>query len=85
MAESLQHILNAIRATLEGPPPELSGDIVDHGVVLTGGGSLLHGMQEWLAKEIIVPVHMAAQPLEAVAIGTGPFVEVINMLQKTVY
>lgn len=84
IAESLQHILNAIRATLEESPPELSGDIVDHGVVLTGGGSLLNGMQEWLAKEIIVPVHLAPQPLEAVAIGTGRSLQVINKLQKTV-
>ena len=71
--------------TLEESPPELSGDIVDHGVVLTGGGALLHGMQEWLATEIIVPVHVASQPLEAVAIGTGRSLQVINKLQKTVY
>ena len=85
ITESLQHILNTIRVTLEESPPELSGDIVDHGVVLTGGGALLHGMQEWLATEIIVPVHVASQPLEAVAIGTGRSLQVINKLQKTVY
>ena len=85
ITESLQHILNTIRVTLEESPPELSGDIVDHGVVLTGGGALLHGMQEWLAAEIIVPVHVASQPLEAVAIGTGRSLQVINRLQKTVY
>ena len=85
ITESLQHILNTIRVTLEESPPELSGDIVDHGVVLTGGGSLLNGMQEWLAKEIIVPVHLAPQPLEAVAIGTGRSLQVINKLQKVVY
>lgn len=85
IAESLQHILNTIRTTLEESPPELSGDIVDHGVVLTGGGSLLHGLQEWLATEIIVPVHLASQPLEAVVIGTGRSLPLINKLQKTVY
>ena len=85
ITESLQHIFNTIRVTLEESPPELSGDIVDHGVVLTGGGALLNGMQEWLAKEIIVPVHLAPHPLEAVAIGTGRSLQVINKLQKVVY
>ena len=82
ITQSLQHILNTIQVTLEESPPELSGDIVDHGVVLTGGGALLHGMQEWLATEIIVPVHVASQPLEAVAIGTGRSLQVINRLTK---
>ncbi|WP_110926147.1 rod-share determining protein MreBH [Bacillus massiliglaciei] len=83
--ESLLHILEAIRSTLEDSPPELSGDIVDQGVVLTGGGALLNGMQDWLASEIVVPVHIAPQPLEAVAIGTGRSLGVINKLQKAVY
>ena len=80
--ESLLHILEAIRATLEDCPPELSGDIVDQGVVLTGGGSLLNGIQEWLSEEIVVPVHIAPQPLESVAIGTGKSLQVIHKLQK---
>ncbi|MDO6448768.1 rod-share determining protein MreBH [Oceanobacillus profundus] len=80
--ESLEQILEAIRATLEDCPPELSGDIVDHGIVLTGGGSLLNGMQEWLANEISVPVHMAPNPLESVAIGTGRAIKMITKLQK---
>lgn len=80
--ESLLHILEAIRATLEDCPPELSGDIVDQGVVLTGGGSLLNGIKEWLSEEIVVPVHIAPQPLESVAIGTGKSLQVIHKLQK---
>ncbi|RFU62917.1 rod-share determining protein MreBH [Peribacillus glennii] len=80
--ESLLHILEAIRATLEDSPPELSGDIVDQGVVLTGGGSLLNGMKEWLSNEIVVPVHIAPNPLESVAIGTGRSLDVIHKLQK---
>ncbi len=80
--ESLLHILESIRSTLESCPPELSGDIVDRGVIMTGGGALIHGMQEWLSNEIIVPVHIAPQPLEAVAIGTGRSLQVINKLQK---
>ncbi|WP_096187830.1 rod-share determining protein MreBH [Evansella halocellulosilytica] len=80
--DSLLAILEAIRATLEDCPPELSGDIVDRGVILTGGGALLNGIQEWLSEEIVVPVHIAPNPLEAVAIGTGRSLSVIHKLQK---
>ncbi|PYZ96838.1 rod shape-determining protein [Alteribacter lacisalsi] len=80
--ESLLSILEAIRATLEDCPPELSGDIVDRGVILTGGGALLNGIQDWLSEEIVVPVHVAPNPLEAVAIGTGRSLNVIHKLQK---
>lgn len=71
LAETLQRILEAIRNTLELCPPELSGDIVDRGIILSGGGSLLQGFRDWLVQEIDVPVHMAPSPLESVAIGTG--------------
>lgn len=77
-------ILEAIRATLEDCPPELSGDIVDRGVILTGGGALLNGIKEWLTEEIVVPVHVAQNPLESVAIGTGRSLEVIDKLQKAI-
>ncbi|EAH1200165.1 rod shape-determining protein, partial [Listeria monocytogenes] len=70
LAETLQRILEAIRNTLELCPPELSGDIVDRGIILSGGGSLLQGFRDWLVEEIDVPVHMAPSPLESVAIGT---------------
>mgnify|MGYP001352864877 CR=1 FL=1 len=80
--EPLEKILDAVKATLENCPPELSGDIVDHGVVLTGGGSLLQGMKEWLTNELNVPVHMAPNPIEAVAIGTGKSLQIISKLQK---
>ncbi|MEL3973563.1 rod-share determining protein MreBH [Rossellomorea oryzaecorticis] len=82
LRESLLHILETIRATLENCPPELSGDIVDRGVILTGGGSLLNGLQDWLSEEIVVPVHLAPNPLESVAIGTGRSLTVIHKLQK---
>ncbi|SEA17880.1 rod shape-determining protein MreB [Thalassobacillus cyri] len=82
LRESLEQILETIRATLEDCPPELSGDIVDHGVILTGGGSLLKGMQEWLSEVIVVPVHLAPNPLESVAIGTGRSIKMIQKLQK---
>ncbi|MFP7171306.1 rod-share determining protein MreBH [Terribacillus sp. 7520-G] len=82
LKESLEQILETIRMTLEDCPPELSGDIVDHGVILTGGGALLKGMQQWLASEISVPVHLAPNPLESVAIGTGRALQMITKLQK---
>ncbi|SDN74697.1 rod-share determining protein MreBH [Alkalicoccus daliensis] len=80
--EALLSILETIKLTLEDCPPELSGDIVDRGVMLTGGGSLLKGMEEWLSNEIIVPVHLAPSPLESVAIGTGRSLKMLKKLQK---
>jgi rod shape-determining protein MreB len=80
--EPLIKILDAVKATLENCPPELSGDIVDHGIVLTGGGSQIQGMKDWLSNELNVPVHMAPNPLESVAIGTGKSLKIINKLQK---
>ncbi|MEH7504817.1 rod-share determining protein MreBH [Neobacillus drentensis] len=71
LKEALLHILEAIRATLEDCPAELSGDIVDRGVILSGGGALLNGMEAWLSQEIVVPVQLAPSPLESVANGTG--------------
>jgi len=81
MKESLLQILEAIRATLEDCPAELSGDIVDRGVILTGGGSLMKGMEDWLSQEIFVPVQLAPNPLECVAIGTGKALPYMNKLQ----
>lgn len=78
--ESLLHILEAVRATLEDSPAELSGDIVDRGVILTGGGSLLKGMQQWISEQIFVPVHLASEPLESVAIGTGKALDYLHKL-----
>ncbi|MBS4189325.1 rod shape-determining protein MreB [Bacillus sp. FJAT-49705] len=82
--ESLLHILEAIRATLEDSPAELSGDIVDRGVIISGGGALINGMQDWITKEISVPVHLAPNPLESVAVGTGKALKFIGKLQSAV-
>ncbi|EJF9084643.1 TPA: rod shape-determining protein [Listeria monocytogenes] len=82
LAETLQRILEAIRNTLELCPPELSGDIVDCGIILSGGGSLLQGFRDWLVQEIDVPVHMAPSPLESVAIGTGRSLVFADKLAK---
>jgi rod shape-determining protein MreB len=82
--EALLHILEAIRATLEDCPAELSGDIVDRGVILTGGGALLNGMEAWLSEEIVVPVQLAPNPLESVAIGTGKALQFMNKVHAAV-
>ncbi|EIA20802.1 rod-share determining protein MreBH [Listeria fleischmannii] len=82
ISELLNRVLEAIRLTLEKCPAELSGDIVDRGIILTGGGALIHGLQEWLTSQIDVPVHMAPNPMESVAIGTGKSLEYIERLDK---
>lgn len=75
--ESLLQIAEAIRSVLEECPAELSGDIIDRGIVLTGGGALLHGIEQWLSATLHVPVHVAPNPAEAVAIGTGKALQAI--------
>jgi len=82
LKEPLEQIFQTIQNTMENCPPELSGDIVDHGIILTGGGSQLNGIQKWLSNVLNVPVHMAPSPLESVAIGTGRSLQMISKLQK---
>ena len=72
---SLQQIVRAVRTVLENTPPELSADIVNHGIVLTGGGSLLHGLDQLIFDEIHVPVYVAENALKCVAEGTGIMLE----------
>ncbi|MBM7700049.1 rod-share determining protein MreBH [Kurthia huakuii] len=81
--ESMLSILEMIRRSLENCPPELAGDIVEEGVVLTGGGSLLKGMTEWLRDVLLVPVHLAPSPLESVAIGTGRSIDSLDLVSKS--
>lgn len=83
MKDSLEKIASAVHDTLEKCPPELSGDIVDHGIVLTGGGALLKGMKEWLMEETKVPIILAPSPLEAVALGTGDALSMISNLKQS--
>lgn len=78
----LEKLLETIKNALENCPPELSGDIVDHGIVLTGGGASLNGLKQWLSEELNVPIHIADSPLESVAIGTGRSLEIIQKLEK---
>ena len=71
LGDSLAAIVDAIRSTLENTPPELSADIIDHGIMLTGGGALLRGLDQLISKETSMPVRIAEEPLDCVADGTG--------------
>ena len=71
MADPVNQILDAIRATLERTPPELAADIIDHGIMLTGGGALLRGLDKLVSEETKIPVHVAEKPLDCVVDGTG--------------
>ncbi len=68
-------IIEAAKKVLEETQPELSADIIDHGIVLTGGGALVHGLPEFFAEELKVPVFLAEQPLSAVVLGTETMLE----------
>ena len=76
MADPISQIINAIRTTLEKTPPELSADIIDSGITLTGGGALLRGLAELIAEETGMPVSVAANPLDCVELGTAKRLEV---------
>lgn len=76
LSDSLALIIDAIKSTLEKTPPELSADIIDHGIMLTGGGALLRGLDSLVEKETGMPVHVADEPLDCVVNGTGKLLEV---------
>lgn len=82
LGEPVGAILEAIRTTLERTPPELASDIMDRGIFLTGGGSLLRGLDRLVMEETGMPVHLADEPLLCVARGTGRVLEEIHTLRK---
>ncbi len=71
LSEPIAQIIEAIRSTLEKTPPELLADIVDNGIMLTGGGALLREMDKLISEETKIPVHVAVDPMDCVAIGMG--------------
>ena len=75
-------IVDAVRVTLDRCPPELSADLVDRGMVLAGGGAMLRGLDKMIAENTGLPVHIAEDPLSAVAEGTGVVLHEINFLRK---
>ena len=84
MKEQIFAILEAIKSTLEKTPPELASDIIEQGIMLTGGGALLDGIDRIIINETGMPVHIAENPLDCVAIGTGKALESIDVLRKSI-
>ena len=82
LRESVYTIIHAAKGILEQTPPELSADIIDKGIVLTGGGSLVDGFNQLLAQELKVPVFTAESPLTCVAEGTGVLLDNIHMIER---
>ena len=80
--ENITQIVEGVKQTLERTPPELSADILDRGVMITGGGALLKGLDERIRMETNLPVHIAEDPLEAVAKGAGKAIENMNKFAK---
>lgn len=83
ITEPLEAIIGAVRAVLEETPPELSSDIIDKGMILTGGGALLRQLPELLTEVTGVPCYVADDPLSAVAIGTGLALEHMDILRDS--
>ncbi len=78
----ISSIVEAVRSTLEDTPPELSADIMKRGIVLTGGGALLRGLDKLLESEVKMPVTIAENPLDCVAEGTGKYLEMFSMSKR---
>lgn len=82
LRESVYMIIHTAKTVLEQTPPELSADIIDKGLVVTGGGAMIHGFDELLSHELKVPVFVAESPLTCVAEGTGILLENVHLLEK---
>lgn len=82
LEEPIQAIVDAVKSTLDRTPPELSGDIMDRGIMLTGGGALLRGLDERLRHETGMPVVIAENPLNCVVLGSGRTVEEFEALNR---
>jgi rod shape-determining protein MreB len=82
LAEPVATVVDAVRMTLEKTPPELAADIMDRGIVMAGGGSLLRGLDKYLAQETDMSVYVVDDPISCVAYGTGKILEEIDTLKK---
>ncbi len=78
LSEPAQAIVDTVRSVLEQTPPELAADIINEGIVMTGGGSLLHGLNRMIAKATGMPVRRAKDPMDAVAVGAGLAIETME-------
>src|SRR5438309_10987572 len=82
LSECVATIVNAIRVALERTPPELSADISDRGIVLTGGGALIKNLDKRIREETGLPVSIAEEPLASVVLGTGKMLTDFNLLRR---
>ncbi len=82
--EPLQRIIEAVKETLERTPPELAADIIDHGIMLTGGGALLRGLDQLVSSHTGIDVHVAETPLDCVATGAGMVLDNMDLLVEVV-
>jgi len=83
LEEPVSQIVEAVKVTLDRTPPELASDIMDRGIVLAGGGSLLNGLDERLRDETEMPIHLADSPLTCVAVGSGRSLEEFEVMRKS--
>ena len=83
LMEPVGVIVEKVRSVLEQTPPELSSDIIERGVWLTGGGALLRGLDRLLSVETNIPIHVAEDPLSCVALGTGQALEWFGAIRET--
>lgn len=82
LAEPIAAIVEAVRITLERIPPELSADLIERGIIMAGGGSLLRGLDKLISEETGLPVHIAEDPIKAVALGTGTVLSELRYLKR---
>ena len=83
LKEPVDQIVDAVKLTLDKTPPELASDIMDRGIMLAGGGSLLQGLDERLREETQMPSHIAESPLTCVAIGSGRSLEEFDVIHRS--
>lgn len=82
LKEPIARIISAVKRTLEHTPPELASDVMDKGIIMTGGGALLRGLDRLISKETGMPVHIADDPLDCVALGTGKVLDELDILRR---
>ena len=82
LKDSVALIIEIIKTTLEEIPPELSGDIMDKGIMLTGGGALLRGLDKLIYSETHIPTYIAEAPLDCVVIGAGKCIDMIDSVDN---
>ncbi len=83
LQDNLQIVVQAVRSVLERTPPELASDVIDHGIVLTGGGALLRHLDELITQETGVPCYVAENPLQCVAVGAGIALEYLDDIKRS--